>query len=100
MTSTMAEVPSDIDGVTPQWLTAALQAFPSLDTPVVRDLLVPAFTPGWQVYLDKSGAPVAASIARYAERFSNLAPRRITRTDRTSGAAARRHPGGQHVLRR
>ena len=34
--------------------SAALEDFPSIDTPIARDLLVPAFGPGWQIYLDKS----------------------------------------------
>jgi Ecdysteroid kinase-like family len=34
--------------------TAVLEAFPSIDTPIARDLLIPAFGPGWQIYLDES----------------------------------------------
>ena len=33
-------------------------AFPSIDTPIARDLLLPAFGPGWQIYREKSSAPV------------------------------------------
>ena len=54
--------------------SAVLQEFPSLDTPVVRDLLVPAFEPGWQVYLEHSQAPVPPAVARFAERFGEHAP--------------------------
>ena len=50
-----------------------LEAFPSIDTPVARDLLVPAFGPGWQVYREKSSAPVPAEIAAFAERFADHA---------------------------
>jgi aminoglycoside/choline kinase family phosphotransferase len=52
---------------------AALEAFPSIDTPIVRDLLVPAFGPGWQIYLDKSSARVSSAVARFAERFTEAA---------------------------
>ena len=41
------------------WSTSnadVLEAFPSIDTPIARDLLVPAFGPGWQVYREKSSA--------------------------------------------
>ncbi|MEO3757082.1 phosphotransferase [Mycobacterium sp. B14F4] len=57
--------------------TAALKVFPSLDTPVARDLLVPAFGPGWQVYLDKSPVPVPAAVADYAARFAESAGRAL-----------------------
>ena len=53
--------------------SAALEAFPSIDTPVVRDLLVPAFGPGWQIFRDKSSVPVPAAIAAFAERFADRA---------------------------
>lgn len=58
------------------WTTddPVLQQFPSLDTPIVRDLLVPAFGPGWQVYREKSGASVSARIQRFAEYFTEFAP--------------------------
>ena len=36
---------------------SVLEAFPSIDTPIARDLLLPAFAPGWQVYLDNCAAP-------------------------------------------
>jgi ecdysteroid kinase len=53
--------------------SAALEVFPSMDTPVIRELLVPAFDPGWQVYRDKSSAPVPAAVAAFAERFADRA---------------------------
>ncbi len=51
----------------------ALEAFPSIDTPIARDLLVPAFGPGWQIYRDKSSAPIPAAVAAFAERFTEAA---------------------------
>lgn len=51
----------------------ALQHFPSLDGPVVRDLLLPAFGPGWQRYRDQTDAPVPRNVARFAERFAEHA---------------------------
>lgn len=51
----------------------ALRAFPSIDTPIARDLLVPAFGPGWQVYLDNSSAPVPTALADFAARFADSA---------------------------
>lgn len=56
----------------------ALQSFPSLATSVVRDLLVPAFAPGWQIYRDKSGAAVPRRVARFAERFAEMAPQALS----------------------
>jgi hypothetical protein len=57
--------------------TDVLQTFPSLDTPIARDLLHPAFGPGWQIYRDKSDAPVPPAVARYAERFAEHAPKAL-----------------------
>lgn len=56
---------------------AALEDFPSIDTPIARDLLVPAFGPGWQIYLDKSSVPVPAAVAEFAERFTERAGRAL-----------------------
>lgn len=53
---------------------AVVEEFPSLDTPVARELLIPAFGPGWQVYLDKAAVPVPSAVAQYADRFVELAP--------------------------
>src|SRR6478735_5929099 len=50
-----------------------LEAFPSIDTPVARDLLVPAFGPGWQIYREKSSAPVSSAVAAFADRFAEHA---------------------------
>lgn len=55
----------------------ALQHFPSISTPIVRDLLVPAFAPGWQIYRDRSGATVPRRVARFADRFTELAPQAL-----------------------
>ena len=54
----------------------AARHFPSIDTPIARDLLVPAFGPGWQIYRDKSSAPVPAAVAAFAERFTERAAKR------------------------
>jgi aminoglycoside phosphotransferase (APT) family kinase protein len=53
---------------------AVLQLFPSVDTPVARDLFLPAFGLGWQVYRDNTAARVPPAVARYAERFAEQAP--------------------------
>ncbi|MCX2928736.1 phosphotransferase [Mycobacterium sp. CVI_P3] len=53
--------------------TAALQVFPSIDMPAVRDLLVPAFGPGWEIYRRHSEAPVSDAVARFAENFTEHA---------------------------
>lgn len=53
--------------------TSVLQLFPSIDMPAVRDLLVPAFGPGWDIYRARSEAPVPEPVARFAERFSDHA---------------------------
>lgn len=52
---------------------AALEPFPSIDTPIARDLLVPAFEPGWQIYLANSSEPVSAAVSGFAERFTDAA---------------------------
>jgi hypothetical protein len=51
------------------------QPFPSLDTPMMRDVLPAVFAQGWQVYRERSGSDVAGSVSRHAERF---APRAAT----------------------
>lgn len=56
---------------------AALQEFPEIDNPLTRDLFLPAFTPGWQMYLDKTAQPVPPAVARFAERFAELAPQAL-----------------------
>ncbi|MDO3636593.1 phosphotransferase [Mycolicibacterium arseniciresistens] len=52
---------------------AALQPFPSLDTPIARDLLLPAFAPGWQIYRAHTEATLPAAVAAFAERFAERA---------------------------
>ncbi|KAA0109156.1 phosphotransferase [Mycolicibacterium sp. P1-5] len=52
---------------------AALHVFPSFDMPAVRDLLVPAFGPGWDIYRANSSAPVPDAVAHFAERFAEHA---------------------------
>lgn len=56
---------------------AALQEFPEIDNALTRDLFLPAFTPGWQMYLDKTAQPVPPAVARFAERFAELAPQAL-----------------------
>ncbi len=50
-----------------------VQAFPRFDMPAVRDLLVPAFGPGWEIYRAHSEQAVPAAVARFAERFTEHA---------------------------
>jgi aminoglycoside phosphotransferase (APT) family kinase protein len=57
--------------------TDVLEAFPSIDTAMTRDLLPAAFSAGWQIYRDHATAPVPAAVAKYAERFAALAPAAI-----------------------
>lgn len=54
-----------------------LPDFPNIDNPLTRDLFLPAFTPGWQLYLEKTGQPVPPAVARFAERFAELAPQAL-----------------------
>ena len=51
--------------------------FPSIDTPMTRDLLPAAFAPAWKVYQDKASAPIPPSATEFAERFAELAPAAI-----------------------
>jgi len=51
----------------------ALEPFPSIDTPIARDLLLPAFAPGWQVYLDNCAGAVPGRVAQFAEEFAQRA---------------------------
>jgi aminoglycoside/choline kinase family phosphotransferase len=51
--------------------SAALQAFPSLDTEVTRGVLPAVFAQGWQVYRDHAKAPVTPVVASYAEHFAD-----------------------------
>ena len=54
-----------------------LGEFPSLDTPIVREILHPAFELGWRVYRDKSTVAVPSAVAAYAEQFVELAPKAL-----------------------
>lgn len=54
-----------------------LPDFPNIDNPLTRDLFLPAFTPGWQLYLEKTGHSVPCGVARFAERFAELAPQAL-----------------------
>lgn len=54
-----------------------LEAFPSIDTPMTRDLLPAVFSAGWQIYREKAGEPVPPAVARFAERFAEFAPTAI-----------------------
>lgn len=51
-----------------------LQSFPALDMPAVRDLLVPAFGPGWDIYREHTAMTVPPAVARFAEHFGDHAP--------------------------
>lgn len=53
---------------------AVLREFPSIDSTLTRDLFLPAFAPGWQLYLDHTRQPVPPAVAAFAERFDELAP--------------------------
>lgn len=56
----------------------ALQCFPLVDNSLTRDLFLPAFTPGWQLYLTKTDQPVPDAVARFADRFAELAPQALS----------------------
>lgn len=61
-----------------------LQSFPLVDNQLTRDLFLPAFTPGWQLYLEKTTQPVPQAVADFADRFAELAPQALTAlTERT-----------------
>ena len=77
----------------------ALELFPSIDTPIVRDLLLPAFAPGWQIYLDHCAGARAGARRALRRAISPNARCGTACADRTRHAAARRHPGRQPVLR-
>jgi aminoglycoside phosphotransferase (APT) family kinase protein len=53
--------------------SAALESFPSIDTPIARDLLLPAFGPGWDIYREHTTASVPPAVARFADRFAERA---------------------------
>ena len=49
------------------------QSFPSIDTPMMREVLPAVFAQGWQLYREHSNTDVAPSVARHAERFAERA---------------------------
>jgi hypothetical protein len=49
------------------------QHFPSIDTPMMRDVLPAVFATGWQVYREHSDCAVSADVVRHAERFVDRA---------------------------
>jgi len=51
-----------------------LQQFPSIDNPMIREAMVPAFGYGWQLYLEKSDSAVPPKIAEFFENYINRAP--------------------------
>lgn len=51
-----------------------LQQFPSMDNPMIRDAMVPAFGYGWQLYLEKTGSAVPPALAEFFEHFADRAP--------------------------
>lgn len=51
-----------------------LQQFPSIDNPMIREAMVPAFGYGWQLYLEKSDNAVPPRLAEFFERFADRAP--------------------------
>jgi aminoglycoside/choline kinase family phosphotransferase len=52
----------------------ALQQFPSIDNPMIREAMVPAFGYGWQLYLEKSDSAVPPRLAGFFEIFADRAP--------------------------
>ncbi|OBI84853.1 phosphotransferase [Mycobacterium sp. E740] len=53
--------------------SVVLEHFPSIDTAIARDLLLPAFAPGWDIYRAHTEAAVPEPIATFAERFAQRA---------------------------
>lgn len=51
-----------------------LEQFPSIDNPMIREAMVPAFGYGWQLYLEKSDSVVPPRIAEFFESFADRAP--------------------------
>ncbi|BBY79395.1 aminoglycoside phosphotransferase [Mycolicibacterium pulveris] len=49
---------------------SALPQFPSIDTPIARDLLLPAFGSGWEIYLAHTSENVPPAVAEFAEHFA------------------------------
>lgn len=59
------------------WSAAADQAvlaqFPGIDNAMTRDLFLPAFGAGWQLYREHADRPVPAAVAHFAEHFADTA---------------------------
>src|SRR6202043_3321425 len=53
--------------------SAALQAFPSLDTEATRGVFPAVFAQGGQVYREHAAVDVPPAVARYAEHFADHA---------------------------
>ncbi|HEX2213244.1 MAG TPA: aminoglycoside phosphotransferase, partial [Mycobacterium sp.] len=51
----------------------ALESFPSISTPIARDLLLPGFGPGWEIFRAHTETSVPPAIARFADRFAERA---------------------------
>jgi len=50
-----------------------VETFPSLDTPVARQVFPALFAEGWQVYRDHARLAIPPAVAGYAERFGEYA---------------------------
>ncbi|MBI3213081.1 MAG: phosphotransferase [Mycobacterium sp.] len=64
--------------------TEVPEDFPSIDTAIAREVFLPVFALGWQVYRDHSAASVPPTVQRYAERFTELAPQALDALSRRS----------------
>jgi aminoglycoside phosphotransferase (APT) family kinase protein len=51
--------------------------FPGIDTPMAREIFLPVFAMGWQVYCDNAAVVVPPAVAQYAENFAALAPQAL-----------------------
>lgn len=58
--------------------STVLQLFPAMDMPIVRDLLVNVFAPGWEIYREHTTSSVPPRVASFAERFGQCAPAALT----------------------
>jgi len=59
-------------------------AFPGVDTPTVRDVFFPVFGLAWPIYLEHTTEIVPASVARFAQRFTEYAPQALEVLSRRS----------------
>ncbi len=62
--------------------SVALEAFPGLDTPAVRDVFFPVFGLAWPIYLEHASEPVPPAVGRFAERFTEYAPQALDALNR------------------